>query len=69
VQLDGNGQLYDVSSASYTPSYTPTPNYGSGSSYDSGYSGNGLGPTLCNDGTISGSSGSGTCSYHGGEAP
>ena len=30
------------------------------------YAGNGGGPTLCNDGTVSNSSGSGTCSHHGG---
>ena len=30
------------------------------------YPGNGGGPTFCADGTISGSSGRGTCSYHGG---
>ena len=38
----------------------------SGSTYDSGYEGNGGGPTPCNDGSVSGSSGSGTCSGHGG---
>jgi hypothetical protein len=32
------------------------------------YPGNGLGPTQCSDGSISNSSGSGTCSHHGGEA-
>jgi hypothetical protein len=32
------------------------------------YQGNGGGPTLCNDGSISGSSGPGTCSHHGGVA-
>lgn len=32
------------------------------------YSGNGGGPTLCNDGSISNSSGRGTCSHHGGVA-
>lgn len=32
------------------------------------YCGNGGGPTQCKDGTTSGSSGRGTCSYHGGEA-
>lgn len=31
------------------------------------YEGNAGGPTLCNDGTVSNSSGSGTCSHHGGE--
>lgn len=31
------------------------------------YEGNADGPTLCNDGTVSNSSGSGTCSHHGGE--
>lgn len=31
------------------------------------YCGNGGGPTQCNDGTTSGSSGRGTCSHHGGE--
>jgi hypothetical protein len=31
-------------------------------------SGNGLGPTPCADGTVSGSAGRGTCSHHGGEA-
>jgi hypothetical protein len=30
------------------------------------YPGNGLGPTLCSDGSVSGSAGSGTCSHHGG---
>ena len=30
------------------------------------YEGNGGGPTLCSDGTVSGSSGRGTCSHHGG---
>lgn len=32
------------------------------------YPGNGGGPTLCRDGSISGSSGRGTCSHHGGIA-
>lgn len=32
------------------------------------YPGNGGGPTLCSDGSISGSSGRGTCSHHGGVA-
>lgn len=32
------------------------------------YPGNGGGPTLCRDGSISNSSGPGTCSHHGGEA-
>lgn len=32
------------------------------------YQGNGLGPTLCNDGSISHSAGRGTCSHHGGIA-
>lgn len=31
-------------------------------------SGNGLGPTLCSDGSMSPSAGSGTCSHHGGES-
>lgn len=31
------------------------------------YEGNADGPTLCDDGTVSNSSGSGTCSHHGGE--
>jgi hypothetical protein len=31
------------------------------------YEGNSGGPTLCNDGTVSNSSGQGTCSWHGGE--
>ena len=31
------------------------------------YEGNAGGPTLCDDGTVSNSSGSGTCSHHGGE--
>lgn len=30
------------------------------------FEGNGGGPTLCGDGTVSGSSGRGTCSHHGG---
>lgn len=33
-----------------------------------GYTGSGAGGTLCNDGWISGSTGSGTCSWHGGIA-
>lgn len=33
------------------------------------YAGNGRGPTQCRDGTVSHSSGCGTCSGHGGEAP
>jgi hypothetical protein len=32
------------------------------------YPGNGGGPTQCADGSVSGSSGPGTCSHHGGEA-
>jgi hypothetical protein len=32
------------------------------------YPGNGGGPTLCSDGSVSGSSGRGTCSHHGGVA-
>jgi hypothetical protein len=32
------------------------------------YPGNGGGPTLCSDGSVSGSSGGGTCSHHGGIA-
>jgi hypothetical protein len=32
------------------------------------YPGNGGGPTICGDGSISGSSGRGTCSHHGGVA-
>ena len=32
------------------------------------YGGNGGGPTQCADGSVSGSSGPGTCSHHGGEA-
>lgn len=31
------------------------------------YGGNAGGPTQCNDGTVSNSSGQGTCSWHGGE--
>lgn len=34
---------------------------------DTEYEGNSGGPTMCDDGTISESSGSGTCSWHGGE--
>jgi hypothetical protein len=45
-------------------------NTGSGSSGGGyiPYEGNGGGPTQCADGTVSHSSGSGTCSWHGGEA-
>lgn len=43
------------------PTYTPTP---SGPTIP--YPGNGGGPTQCSDGTVSNSSGSGTCSHHGG---
>ncbi len=32
------------------------------------FAGNGGGPTLCADGSVSGSAGSGTCSHHGGES-
>lgn len=32
------------------------------------YPGNGFGPTRCADGSISGSAGQGTCSWHGGES-
>lgn len=43
---------------------------GAGGSYVNGqfipYIGNGLGPTVCADGMVSRSAGSGTCSYHGG---
>ncbi len=47
----------------YTPpSYTPPTYYGP----TIPYAGNGGGPTLCGDGSVSNSSGSGTCSHHGG---
>ena len=43
-----------------------TANPSEGSTTTEKYAGNGQGPTLCNDGTISNSAGQGTCSHHGG---
>lgn len=45
-----------------------TANPSEGSTTTEKYAGNGQGPTLCNDGTISNSAGQGTCSHHGGIA-
>lgn len=54
----------------YTPRPTsvPSPSYDLPSSYSPTipYAGNGGGPTQCRDGSISNSSGRGTCSHHGG---
>lgn len=50
------------------PESLPVPEATSPAAPNIPYPGNGGGPTLCSDGSISGSSGRGTCSHHGGVA-
>ena len=60
---------YDSSDAfeDEAPEYgSSDPNYPYPGPYNE-YEGNSGGPTQCNDGTVSNSSGQGTCSWHGGE--
>lgn len=57
---------YDISSPS-EPEYSDSPPDYTVPDPPAEYEGNAGGPTLCDDGTVSNSSGSGTCSHHGGE--
>ncbi|NKY87759.1 hypothetical protein [Nocardia veterana] len=61
VAVAATGALYGTASA--TPSYIDSGSAGSGSA-DGASDGGG---TLCGDGTVSPSTGPGTCSHHGGE--
>jgi hypothetical protein len=75
TSLPGNLPYYSSGGSSSTNSGSSGGSCGAGYTYIAGachpnipYAGNGGGPTLCNDGTVSNSSGSGTCSHHGGVA-
>ena len=69
IYLPAGAQLVPASAPTTAPVRVAAPPPGS---TPSGpfipYPGNGGGPTQCRDGTVSHSSGRGTCSHHGGEA-